>query len=65
MLRVIRASAVAAALAALAFAPAARAADTQPGATARPFTGTDAHGAVRGWADVHVHITANQRAGAG
>jgi hypothetical protein len=63
MLRVIRASAVAAALAALTFAPAARAADTQPGATGRPFTGTDAHGAVRGWADVHVHITANQRAG--
>ena len=63
MLRVVRASAVAAALATLALASAARADDAQPGADGRPFTGSDAHGAVRGWADVHVHITANQRAG--
>src|SRR5215212_10041998 len=63
MLGVLRASAVAGALAALALASAARADDAQPGASGRPFTGTDAHGAVRGWADVHMHITANQRAG--
>jgi len=64
MLRGVRASAVAAALAAaLALASGARADDAQPGAGGHPFTGTDAHGAVRGWADVHVHITADQRAG--
>jgi hypothetical protein len=60
---VVRASAVAGALAGLALASTARADDAQPGAGGRPFTGTDAHGAVRGWADVHVHITADQRAG--
>jgi hypothetical protein len=33
------------------------------GATGRPFRGTDRKGNVRGFADMHLHITANQRAG--
>jgi microsomal dipeptidase-like Zn-dependent dipeptidase len=33
------------------------------GATGRPFRGTDHKGNVRGFADLHVHITATQRAG--
>jgi len=33
------------------------------GATGRPFRGTDRQGNVRGFADMHLHITANQRAG--
>jgi microsomal dipeptidase-like Zn-dependent dipeptidase len=33
------------------------------GATGRPFRGTDKKGSVRGFADMHVHLTANQRAG--
>src|SRR5262245_3682692 len=32
-------------------------------ATGRPFRGTDRRGNVRGFADLHLHITANQRAG--
>ena len=32
-------------------------------ATGRPFRGTDRKGNVRGFADMHLHITANQRAG--
>jgi hypothetical protein len=33
------------------------------GATGRPLRGTDKKGNVRGFADMHVHVTANQRAG--
>ena len=33
------------------------------GATGRPFRETDRRGNVRGFADMHLHITANQRAG--
>jgi microsomal dipeptidase-like Zn-dependent dipeptidase len=33
------------------------------GATGRPFRGTDRKGNVRGFADLHLHITTNQRAG--
>lgn len=33
------------------------------GATGRPFRGADRKGNVRGFADMHLHITANQRAG--
>jgi microsomal dipeptidase-like Zn-dependent dipeptidase len=33
------------------------------GATGRPFRGTDRKGNVRGFADMHLHITTNQRAG--
>ncbi len=33
------------------------------GATGQPFRGTDKKGNVRGFADMHVHLTANQRAG--
>jgi microsomal dipeptidase-like Zn-dependent dipeptidase len=33
------------------------------GATGRPLRGTDKKGNVRGFADMHVHLTANQRAG--
>jgi hypothetical protein len=33
------------------------------GATGRPFRGTTKHGNVVGFADMHIHITANQRAG--
>jgi microsomal dipeptidase-like Zn-dependent dipeptidase len=33
------------------------------GATGRPFRSTDKKGNVRGFADMHVHLTANQRAG--
>jgi len=33
------------------------------GARGRPFRGTDRKGNVRGFADMHLHITANQRAG--
>ena len=33
------------------------------GATGRPFRGTDRKGNVRGFADMHMHITTNQRAG--
>jgi microsomal dipeptidase-like Zn-dependent dipeptidase len=64
MLGVLRPGVVAVAVvAALTLAPVAAADDAQPGATGRPFTGTDARGAVRGWVDAHLHITANQRAG--
>ena len=56
--------AVVAALAALALAPAAAlGAEAEVGATGAPFRGTDASGAVRGYVDAHLHITANQRAG--
>jgi hypothetical protein len=53
-----------AALAALALAPAAAfGAEAEVGATGAPSRGTDASGAVRGYLDAHLHITANQRAG--
>jgi len=52
------------AVAVVALAPAvARAAEAEVGATGTPFRGADASGAVRGWVDAHLHITANQRAG--
>ena len=64
MLEVGRLLAVAAALGALALAPAAAfGAEAEVGATGAPFRGTDASGAVRGYVDAHLHITANQRAG--
>jgi hypothetical protein len=37
--------------------------EADEGATGRPFRGTDRKGNVRGFADLHLHITANQRAG--
>ena len=37
--------------------------DADVGARGRPFRGTDRKGNVRGFADMHLHITANQRAG--
>jgi microsomal dipeptidase-like Zn-dependent dipeptidase len=50
-------------LATCALAPAARADEAVVGARGQAFRGTDAHGAVRGYVDAHLHITANQRAG--
>jgi microsomal dipeptidase-like Zn-dependent dipeptidase len=64
MLEAGRLLAAVAALAALALAPAAAfGAEAEVGATGAPFRGTDASGAVRGYVDAHLHITANQRAG--
>jgi microsomal dipeptidase-like Zn-dependent dipeptidase len=64
MLEVRRLLAAVAALAGLALAPAAAfGAEAEVGATGAPFRGTDASGAVRGYVDAHLHITANQRAG--
>jgi hypothetical protein len=64
MLEVGRLLAAVAALAALALAPAtAFGAEAEVGATGAPFRGTDSSGAVRGYVDAHLHITANQRAG--
>jgi microsomal dipeptidase-like Zn-dependent dipeptidase len=37
--------------------------DAKPGARGEPFTGTTAGGGVLGFADFHLHITANMRAG--
>jgi microsomal dipeptidase-like Zn-dependent dipeptidase len=37
--------------------------EADAGARGRPFRGTDRKGNVRGFADMHLHITANQRAG--
>jgi hypothetical protein len=37
--------------------------EAQVDATGRPFRGTDRKGSVRGFADMHLHITANLRAG--
>jgi hypothetical protein len=64
MLEVRRLLAVVAALATMALAPAAAfGAEAEVGAAGAPFRGTDASGAVRGYVDAHLHITANQRAG--
>jgi microsomal dipeptidase-like Zn-dependent dipeptidase len=64
MLEAGRLLAAVAALVALALAPAAAfGAEAEVGATGAPFRGTDASGAVRGYVDAHLHITANQRAG--
>src|SRR5262245_48272163 len=52
-----------AAVAALSIAPSALAAEAQVGATGRPFKGTNRDGTVRGFADAHLHITADLRAG--
>jgi microsomal dipeptidase-like Zn-dependent dipeptidase len=37
--------------------------EPSPGATGKPFKGTNPNGTVSGFADLHLHITANQRAG--
>ncbi|MFD9727099.1 hypothetical protein [Streptomyces sp. NPDC059072] len=34
--------------------------DSQVGVTGEPFTGTDAQGRVRGWADAHVHLMSDE-----
>ena len=48
---------------ALGAAPAAAATEPTAGATGKPFKGTNANGTVRGFADLHLHITADMRAG--
>ena len=64
MLGVGRLLAALVAVAIVALGPAvAQAAEAEVGATGAPFRGADASGAVRGWVDAHLHITANQRAG--
>ena len=52
-----------AAVAAWSIAPSALAAEAQVGASGRPFKGINRDGTVSGFADAHLHITADLRAG--
>jgi microsomal dipeptidase-like Zn-dependent dipeptidase len=45
------------------YAPVNAPAEPTPGAHGRPSQGTNPNGTVSGFADIHLHITANQRAG--
>ena len=62
-MRHLAALVAAVALAGGALAPVASAEEPTTGAHGRPFRGADAHGAVRGFVDAHLHITADVRAG--
>src|SRR4051794_4799723 len=50
-------------LALLAIAPSALAAEAEVGATGKPFSGKNRDGTIFGYADAHVHVTADLRAG--